>query len=270
MEYVTAAGESIPALGLGTYQLRGRSCTETVRRALDVGYRHLDTAEYYDNESAVGEAIADSPVDRSELFLTTKVWRTNLAYDDAIRSARESLRKLGTDYVDLLLIHWPSRSVPTEETLRAFEDLREEGVVRHVGVSNFSVAQLREAIAAADAPILTNQIQYHPFQDQGDLLAYCVENDVTLTAYSPLAKGRVATDETLREIGDRHGKTAAQVALRWFLQQECVAAIPKASSEAHLRENFDVFDFELSDAEMERVFDLQGGLVSRVREALGL
>ena len=270
MEYETVGDVDVPALGLGTYQLRGEACVEAVGRALELGYRHVDTAEYYRNQPEVGEAVAESDVDRDELFLTTKVWRTNLTHDGVLRSADESLRKLGVDYVDLLLIHWPSRSVPTEETIRAMNRLQEDGSVRHVGVSNFSVGQLREAMAASETPILTDQVQYHPYQDRGDLLEFCIENDVLLTAYSPLAKGRIAADDTLREIGTRYDKTAAQVALRWLVQQDHVAAIPKASSEAHLRDNLAIFDFELSNDEMERVFDLHGGLVERLRSALGL
>jgi len=270
MESVTVQGVDVPALGLGTYRLRGQTCVDTVRTALELGYRHVDTAEFYDNQREVGRALAEADVDREEVFLTTKIWRSNLRREDALRSARESLDRLDTDYVDLLLIHWPDESVPVSETLEAMTHLREEGLVRHLGVSNFSVAQLREAIDVADAPILTNQVRYHPFTEQSDLLACCIDEDVLLTAYSPLAKGKVATDGTLAAIGDRYGKTAAQVALRWLVQQDHVAAIPKASGTRHLRENLAVFDFELTDEEMERVFELHEGIAARLRELLGL
>jgi diketogulonate reductase-like aldo/keto reductase len=270
MEYVSAGDVRLPALGLGTYELRGQACTDTVSEALDIGYRHIDTAEYYDNQAAIGRALEATDVPREEVFLATKIWRSNLAYEDALQSARESVAELGVDAVDLLLIHWPSRSVPTKETVRAMNELQAEGLVEHIGVSNFSVAQLREAIEASETPVVANQVEYHPFQAQQDLLECCLEEDVILTAYSPLAKGRVAGDEPLREIGDRYDKSAAQVALRWLVQQDGVAAIPKASSRAHLQANRDVFDFALTDEEMERVFELQGGLLERVRSLLGL
>ncbi|MBV0925177.1 aldo/keto reductase [Halomicroarcula limicola] len=270
MEYVTSDQTRLPALGLGTYRLRGETCTKTVSRALEMGYRHIDTAEYYDNQAAIGKALADTDVDRDDIFLTTKVWRTNLAHDDVLQSARQSLERLGLDAVDLLLIHWPSRSVPLAETIDAMNELQAAGAVAHIGVSNFSVDQLERARERSETPILTNQIEYNPYTDQADVLEYCIENDVVLTAYSPLAKGKVSDDEMLAEIAERHGKTPAQVALRWLLQQEQVAAIPKASSPAHLRANLDVFDFELTDEEMTEIFDRQEGLPTRLRRALGL
>jgi len=250
MDYVTVDGTPVPALGLGTYQLQGQACRQTVSEALDIGYRHIDTAEYYDNQREVGDAIANANVARDEIFLTTKVWRSNLQYDQVLQSAHESLGKLGLEYVDLLLIHWPSRTVPVEETLDAMRQLHDDGKARHIGVSNFSVSQLQEARRVSDVPIFTNQVKYHPFNGQADLVDFCIENDVMLTAYSPLAKGKVVGDETLAAIGERYGKSASQVALRWLVQQDMVAAIPKASSREHLRENIDIFDFELTDEEM--------------------
>lgn len=272
MEYVTVRGESVPALGLGTWKLRGKACRETVRTALDTGYRHVDTAAYYENQHEIGEAITESPIDREELFVTTKVRGSNLAAADVRESFADSRAALGLDVVDLFLIHWPSSSVPIGETIGAMNDLQSEGDLRHIGVSNFSTRQLREAIEASETPILTNQVEYHPFQDRGDLLTLCIEEDVMLTAYSPLDRGssRLIDNDTLGGIGAKYDKTAAQVALRWLVQQEMVSAIPKATSREHLEANFDVFDFELTDEEMARVFDLQGGLIDRVRSALGL
>lgn len=270
MEAATVGGVSVPKLGLGTYRLRGDACRRAVEKALSLGYRHIDTAEYYENQAAIGDAIEASDVSRDELFLTTKVWRTNLSHEEVLRSARESVTKLGVETVDLLLIHWPSRRVPVGETLSAMNQLQDEGVVRHVGVSNFSVDQLDEARAESTAPILTDQVRYHPYSERQSLLEYCIAKDVVLTAYSPLAKGRVTDDETLQTIGERYEKTPAQVALRWLVQQENVVAIPKASSRSHLEENLDIFDFSLSVPEMETVFDLQGGLLQTVRDALGI
>ncbi|WP_372910559.1 aldo/keto reductase [Salinigranum sp.] len=269
MEYVTAAGVDVPALGFGTWPMTGTTCRSAVQHALQTGYRHVDTAQMYDNEAAVGAAIADSEVPRADVFLVTKVRRQNLARDDVLRSVEESARELGTG-IDLLLIHAPSRSVPIEESVGAMNELQERGVVEHIGVSNFSVDQLRRAIAASETPVLTNQVEYHPFESRPDLLECCIENGVVLTAYSPLAQGKVVGNEVLAEIGATYGKTAAQVALRWLIQQELVAAIPKASSRSHIEENVDVFDFELDDEEMERVFEMGGGLRSRLRSLLGL
>jgi diketogulonate reductase-like aldo/keto reductase len=269
MDHVTVRGVEMPALGFGTARLTGDDCRRAVEDALDIGYRHVDTAQMYDNEAAVGEAIANADVDREEIFLVTKVHRRNLAYDDVLESVAASLDRLGTT-IDLLLIHAPSRTVPIGESIEAMNELQEEGGVRHIGVSNFSIDEMEAAVEASETPILTNQVEYHPREDQADLLGFCIENEIVLTAYSPLAKGRVSGDELLGEIADRHGKTESQVALRWLLQQEMVAAIPKAASHEHRAENLDVFDFELTDEEMRRIFDLQGGLLARLRERLGL
>jgi 2,5-diketo-D-gluconate reductase B len=269
MESVSVRSVEVPALGFGTARLTGDACRDAVAHALELGYRHIDTAQMYDNEAAVGDAIATASVDRDEIFLVTKVHRRNLAYEDVLSSVQDSLDRLGTS-IDLLLIHAPSRSVPVEESSDAMNQLQTEGRVEHIGVSNFSVSQLQEAIAASQKPILTNQVEYHPFTDQSDLLAFCIENDIMLTAYSPVAEGRVIGNDTLRTIGQTYGKSEAQVALRWLLQQDCVAAIPKAATRQHRQENLDLFDFELTDEEMRDIFDLHGGIVTRIRRALGL
>ena len=269
MSSVTVRGEAVPALGFGTWPMEGETCRTAVKTALETGYRHIDTAQMYGNEDAVGRAIADSEVPREEVFLVTKVLRRNLAYDDVLNSVEGSLERLGTD-IDLLLIHSPSRSVSVEESIEAMNELQKRGAVEYVGVSNFSVGQVQQAIAASATPILTNQVEYHPFRGQIEILEFCIENDIMLTAYSPLAKGRVVGNEVLEEIGTRHEKTAAQVALRWLLQQEMVAAIPKASSQKHIEENLDVFDFELGPDEMTQIFELQGGVVSRLRNLFDL
>ena len=270
MEYVTVGDVEVPALGFGTWPMKGETCRTAVRTALEHGYRHIDTAQMYENEAAVGQAIAESEVPREEVFLVTKLLSGNLARDDVLSTARASLDRLDTGYIDLLLIHSPSRSVPIEESIGAMNQLQAEGVVEHIGVSNFSVEQLEAAMDASETPILTNQVEYHPFTSKGDLLEFCIDHGIMLTAYTPVARGRVVGNETLEEIGERYGKTAAQVALRWLVQQELVSAIPKASTPEHIRENIDVFDFELTAEEMERIFDLQGGLVTRLRSLLGL
>ncbi len=255
MEHQTIKGEKVPALGLGTYRLSGGECERAVERALSLGYRHIDTAQMYRNEEEVGRGIHRSDVDREEIFLTTKVWPSDFSYERAIQTTRESLKKLDTGRVNLLLMHWPSRDVPLEETLGAMRELQEEGSVRHIGVSNFPPSMVQEA--AQHAEIFCNQVEYHPYEAQDELLGQAKEMDYLLTAYRPLSRGGILNDETLREIGETHGKTAAQVTLRWLIQQEKVAAIPKATSEEHLKANFDVFDFELNDEEMERVSELR-------------
>jgi 2,5-diketo-D-gluconate reductase B len=254
MEYLRIKNEEVPSLGLGTYRLTGEKCVRAVGRALSMGYRHLDTAQMYGNEAEVGRGIEDAGVDRGEIFLTTKVWPSDFAHDRVIRKTRESLKKLRTEYVDLLLMHWPGDGVPLGETLEAMRELQEEGSVSHVGVSNFSPSLVEEA--AEHAQIFCNQVQYHPYRSQDALLEQAQEMDYLLTAYTPLSRGGVQRDKTLREIGEAHDKTATQAALRWLLQQDKVCPIPKATSEEHLRENLDVFDFELSDEEMALTFSL--------------
>ena len=261
MEYQNIKGEKVPSLGLGTYRLTGEACTEAVERALSMGYRHVDTAQMYGNEAEVGRGIENSGVGRGELFLTTKVWPGDYEHDRVIEKTRGSLKKLRTDHVDLLLMHWPGDGVPLGETLGAMRELQEEGAVKHVGVSNFSPSLAEEAAEHVD--VFCNQVEYHVYRDQDALLQQASEMDYLLVAYRPLSRGNVENDATLREIGEAHGKTAAQVALRWLVQQEKVSAIPKSTGEDHLRANLDVFDFGLSDEEMGRVSSLRGAIQRR-------
>ena len=255
MEYQAIKSEKVPSLGLGTWRLSGEECVWAVERALVLGYRHVDTAQMYANEGEVGRSIRNSSVDREEIFLVTKVRTSSFSHDNVLRSTRESLKKLQTEYVDLLLMHWPNPSVPLGETLGAMRELQEEGSVKHVGASNFPSSMVEEATEHAE--IFCNQVEYHPYMMQDELLGQAREMDYLLTAYSPVAKGRILNDATLREIGQAYDKTPAQVTLRWLIQQEKVVAIPKAASEDHLRSNLEVFDFELSNEEMERVFELR-------------
>lgn len=256
MDTIKANGAAIPVIGFGTWQLRGRQAEKMVKFALQLGYRHVDTAQMYGNERDVGRGIAAADVPREELFLGTKLLRENLAPRRVLSSFDQSLSKLGTDYVDLLLIHWPNRSIPLSETLGAMNELRQEGKVRHLGVSNFSVDLLDEALSVSQAPLVTNQVEYHPFLDQSQVLQRVQQAEMALTAYSPLAKGRAVNNETLVRIGERYGKSAAQVSLRWLIQQDGVVTIPKSSSEEHCRQNIDVFDFELTQEEMRQIHDL--------------
>lgn len=243
----------VPSLGLGTYKMSGGECERLVQTALSMGYRHIDTAEMYANEEHVGAGISNSGVEREDVFLTTKVWTNHFSHDDVLRVAEASLGKLQTDYIDLFLLHWPG-SVPLGETLGAMRELQETGKIRHIGVSNFSPSLVAEA--SRHAKIFCNQVSYSPYMEQGSLLEQAEEMDYLLTAYSPIARGRVASDPALAEIGEKYDKTPVQVTLRWLVQQEKVAAIPKASSEERLRSNLDISDFELSGEEMDRIFAL--------------
>lgn len=268
MEYVEAGGARIPRVGLGTSRLTGHACVGTVETALDLGYRHIDTAQHYGNEAAIGEAMLNADVPREEIFITTKVKRSNLRADDVRQSVEGSLERLGVDAVDLLLIHWPHPRVPTAETLGAMEGLREEGKAIHLGVSNFTAAHLDDAIEGTAAPIVTDQVHCNVYAAQAALHEACVDHDVALTAYSPLAKGRVVDDDVLQEIGAAHEKTAAQVALRWLLQRENVVVIPRSADPEHLHANLEVFDFELTRTELDRITDLSGGWRATLRNSM--
>lgn len=254
MHYKEIKGEKVPSIGFGTWRLSGGDCSDAVKRALSIGYRHIDTAQMYGNEQEVGHGIGSSGVDREEIFLVTKLSTGNFTHEKALKSGRESVKKLGADYVDLLLMHWPNPSVPLEETLGAMLELQEEGIVNHVGVSNFPAPMVEEATQYAE--IFCNQVEYHPRNPQENLTGQAKELDYLLTAYSPVAKGSLRNDATLEQVGESYGKTPAQIDLRWLIQQEKVAAIPKAQSREHQESNLDIFDFELSEDEMERISGL--------------
>jgi 2,5-diketo-D-gluconate reductase B len=262
----------IPAIGFGTYQTGGYECFDATTAALEMGYRHIDTAMAYENEATIGRAIEASSVDRDDVFLTTKIkgYPELLEHDRLLEAADDSLTRLGTDYVDLLLIHWWNPGSDMAETFAAMNRLVEAGKAEHIGVSNFSVDQLRQAIQVSEAPILTNQVEYHPYWPQDELLEFCQAEDITLTAYSPLAEGLVVDDDELTQIGSRYDKSPAQVALRWLIQQENVVTIPKTVTPGHARENLDVFDFELTDHEMRTIADLEGPLWYRHNREGGL
>lgn len=257
MQYVNIQGECVPSLGLGTWKLTGGDCARAVAQALQIGYRHIDTAQAYENEAEIGKALRSSRFARGSVFLTSKLWLENLAPDAVKSSTDRSLTNLNTDYLDLLLIHWPSEAVPVERTLDALRELQEDAKIRHIGVSNFTPSLVERVVE--HTPILCNQIEYHPFLSQEQHLSLAREHDFMITAYAPLARGRVLEDETLQEIGRKYGKAASQVALRWLIQQEIVAAIPKASSREHLASNFDIFDFELDEDDQARISECERG-----------
>jgi 2,5-diketo-D-gluconate reductase B len=257
MRALEIQGTTVPKLGFGTWQIEGPECQEAVEDALAIGYRHIDTARAYGNEAEVGRGIAAAGIPRNEFFLTTKIWREEYAPGDLRRAAEDSLKNLQVDCLDLLLLHWPNPDFPLEETLGALAGLRDEGLILHLGVSNFPAGMLREALGVA--PIFADQVEFHPFLSQDPLVELAVEKDFMVAAYSPLARGKVPRDETLRNIAEAHGKTAGQVALRWLLDKPQVCALPKASSHERRVENFEVFDLELTDDDRAAIDALPKG-----------
>lgn len=251
-------GAVMPVVGYGTMLYpKPERAVELISHAIEYGYRHIDTARKYGSEHWVGEAIAGSSVPRDELWVTTKVTEENAKADDFARSVETSLETLGLDYVDLLLIHWPQPLVPLEETLGAMAKAKQAGLARHIGVSNFTVALLEEAVARCPEPIVANQIEYHTYLRQDKLLEACTRLGVIVTCYAPVARGELLNDPVLNEIGKTHGKTAAQIALRWLIQQPGVTAVPRALEFSEIEEDIDLFGFELSAEEMERVGELR-------------
>jgi diketogulonate reductase-like aldo/keto reductase len=242
-------GDELPMVGLGT----GGLGTEAVRTALDIGYTRLDTAEAYGNEAEIGEAIAD--YDREELFLTSKVRPANLHYESVIEACEDSLDRLGTDSLDLYLIHWPNPAISLRETLDAMETLHDDGKVRSVGVSNFSAYQLSNANHITDVPIAVNQVEFHPWFQRPDLVEYCEETDVVVEASAPLARTEVFDEAVIGELAEAYDKTPAQVVLRWAFERD-VATIPGSGSADHLEANLAVFDWELEEADQQRLTDL--------------
>lgn len=255
MKYLLIRDARIPALGLGTYGLWGDTAIQMVTHALQVGYRHIDTAQAYDNEAEVGWGIRRAGISRQDLFVTTKVWYTRLDRRQFLPSVEESLRKLRLDYVDLLLIHWPSATVPLQESLAELVKAREQGLTRHIGVSNFTLKMLEQSLEFG-APLITNQVEYHPFLQQQRMLERLKTEGLMFTAYSPLAKGQVVQHELLKQIAEKYQKTPAQIALRWLIQQEHVAAIPRSTKAERISSNLHIFDFELSGTDMQQISSL--------------
>jgi len=254
--HVTVGDASIPVIGYGTWPLKDEECARGVATALQCGYRHIDTAEMYGNEAAVGEGLRAGGVPRDEVWLTTKIWWENIGDGPLQRSAEASLKRLGVDQVDLLLIHWPSRTIPLSESIRALNDAKRRGLTRHIGVSNFPTRMLDEAVALSEAPLIANQCEYHPHLDQSKVLAACRRHGMAFVSYCPLGRGAVGgvlEEPVVREIADRLGRTPAQVVLRWHIQQPSVVAVPKSGNPKRIAENFDVFNFALDDADMQRL-----------------
>ncbi|WP_372909699.1 aldo/keto reductase [Salinigranum sp.] len=247
----------MPVLGLGTWQNTDpEECRTAVREALETGYRHVDTAQAYDNETAVGEGIAAADVPREDVFLATKVWTANLAFDDVLSTTRASLDRLGVDSLDLLYVHWPTGQYDPEETLAAFDELSDEGIVERVGVSNFGPQHLEEAVDVLDAPVFANQVELHPLLPQEELRTACAAHDVEVVAYSPLARGAVFDVPLLQELANDYDTSPAGVSLAW-LRAKGVTAIPKATATAHIRDNWESLGVTLDDADVARIDALE-------------
>jgi 2,5-diketo-D-gluconate reductase B len=249
---VEANGANIPLCGLGTWQLRGRSCARIVEQALRLGYRAIDTAEMYDNERDVGEGFRASGIKRGEVFVATKIWPTHFAPRELERAARDCLVRLRLSEVDLLLLHWPNPQVPLAETIGALCKVKRDGLTRHIGVSNFTLALIEQARAAASEPLVCDQVECHVFLDQSKLIAGCRKQGMAVVAYSPLARGDMRKDPMIARAAAAHGKTAAQICLRFLVQQD-IAVIPRTSKLERLSENAAIFDFSLSEAEMRDI-----------------
>src|SRR6202051_1291528 len=252
---VAANGARIPLLGLGTWELRGRTCARVVEQALRLGYRHLDTAELYENEREVGEGFRASGAKRNDVFVTTKIWPSHFAPRELERAARDCLVRLRLSEVDLLLLHWPNPQIPLRDTIGALCKVKRDGLTRHIGVSNFTVKLVAEAVQLATEPLVCNQVECHPFLDQSKVIAACRKHGMAVVAYSPIARGSARNDRVLARIGAAHGKTAAQVCLRFLVQQDIVV-IPRTSKEQRLSENAGIFDFTVSAAEMAEIAGL--------------
>lgn len=247
----------IPAIGLGTWQLSGNNCINVVKKSLELGYRHIDTGELYANEAEVGQAIRESEIPREEIFITTKVWQENLTYDRVLKACEISLLKLGTDYIDLYLMHWPDKYLNMKEILKAFNLLYQQGKIKAFGVSNFTIHHLKDTLSITDElglPISVNQVEFHPLLYQEELLDFCKEKNIIITAYSPLAQGEIPKQNDLKEIGNKYNKTAGQIALKWLLEKNIVI-IPKSKSANHLQENIDL-NFQLAEEDIEKIDDL--------------
>jgi 2,5-diketo-D-gluconate reductase B len=253
MECLQTQGISLPRLGLGTFRMQGDGCRAAVESALGLGYRHIDTAEMYGNEEAIGAAIAASRLPRGDLHVTTKVWNENLAPDAIRRAFDASLKKLRLDHIDLYLVHWPSRNMNLPAVFETLLKLKAEGRTRAIGVANFNVALLKTVVEEIKAPIACNQVEYHVMLDQTKLRKYLAAKSIPLVAYCPLAQGNVASDATLMAIGRKHGASAAQVALKWLLDQDGVAAIPKASRAESQKANLDALHVGLDDEDMKAI-----------------
>lgn len=258
MHLVNANGANIPAVGFGTWTLTGADAARLVELTIASGYRHIDTAALYDNEQAVGDGIRASGMARDDIFLTTKVWYTDLADGDLQRSVEASLDRLGVDAVDLALIHWPSKTVPVTESVKALNEVRDRGMARHIGVSNYTVRQLEQAVACSAQPLACNQIEYHPMLNQDLVIEACRRHGMAVVSYCPLCRGSdLMNTQPIAGLAEKYGRTPAQIVLRWHVQQQDVICIPRTKTPARVAENMDIFDFELDPGDMAAISALR-------------
>lgn len=253
---VSVAGAAIPVIGFGTWPLKGEACARAVAAAIASGYRHIDTAASYDNEAAVGEGLRAGGVPRDQIWVTTKVWWDSIGDGALQKSAEASLKRLQLDQADLLLIHWPSKTIPLKESIKALNDAKRHGLTRHIGVSNFPSRLLDEAVGLSTEPLIVNQCEYHPHLDQSKLLAACRRYGMAFVSYCPLGRGSIGgvlEEPAVKEIAGRLGRTPAQVVLRWHVQQPGVVAVPKSGTPARIAENITLFDFALTPEDMKRL-----------------
>lgn len=244
----------MPAIGFGTWKLSGDLGKKSVLSALQVGYRHIDTASHYDNHTVIAEAINESGLDREDVFITTKLWMTDYHRDDVYRACQKALTELKSDYIDLYLMHWPDRTIPFEETLKAMNDLKEKGMIKAIGVSNFTINHLKDALKTG-VEISVNQVEFHPSLYQKELKEFCDENGIVLTAYSPLAQGQEVELPLMKELGAKYGRSPAQVVLNWILNKG-VVAIPKATDLTSIRDNFASQEWDLLAEDIEKIDSL--------------
>lgn len=246
------SGNKIPIVGFGTWNLNGKECEKAVENAIEFGYRHIDTADYYGNHKEVGKGINNTDIDREKIFITSKVWKTDLQYNNVLKAAKRFLDELNINYLDLLLIHWPNDEINLSETFKAMLELKEDGLVKDIGVSNFTIKRLKEIPDFVKEDVVLNQVEFHPYFYQKNLLDYCIENEIRITAYAPLARTEVFKEKIIREIADNYDKTPAQISLKWLIEKDLIV-IPRSSSNEHIIENKELFNWKLAQKDMKKI-----------------
>lgn len=260
--YQINSQSEMPALGFGTWKLKGKEGRKSVETALDVGYRHIDTADVYENHQVVGKTLDVSNIDRENLFITSKVWRTNLAYQAVLDNVKRFLDELNLEYLNLVLVHWPNKNTPIQETLKALNELKDDGLIKATGVSNFTINHLKDALDT-EYDFSVNQVEFHPSLNQQKLKQFCDKNDIHLTAYSPIAQGQDLNLEIIKDLAEKYCKPECQVILNWLIQQG-LSAIPRSSNLEHIRENFETTNWSLDEDDINKINTKTKGLSNRL------